>query len=320
MKAALFGFSLLLAAGCGSRTDEVVVYTSVDDVYAREIFAAFKRETGIRVLPVFDTEEAKTLGLVHRLLAEKAAPQCDVFWSGECARTILLKKQGALETYRPSTAKDIPARWVDPDGTWTGFSVRSRVIVYNTARVPQPPKNLKEIAQPAWKGRVAIANPLFGTTATHLIALSQLWGDEPVLAFLRALRANDVRVVGGNSHVRDLVARGECDLGLTDTDDVYIGKARGDAIAIANSGFESGDLCIIPNTAALIKGAPHPENGRRFLDWLLRRETEEMLYKGPAQQLPIRMLPKDLPTPPMDWERLAAGEPFLLKAKEALGL
>ena len=320
MKAVLFGFSLLLATACSPRTDEVVVYTSVDDIYAKGIFAAFTKETGIRVLPVFDTEEAKTLGLVHRILAEKAKPQCDVFWSGECARTVLLKKEGALETYQPPSAKDIPARWADPEGTWTGFSVRSRVIVYNTARVKEPPRTLAEIAEPRWKGRVAIANPMFGTTATHMIALSQLWGEERALAFLRGLQANQVRVVGGNSHVRDLVARGDCDLGLTDTDDVYVGKARGDAIEIARTGFESGELCIIPNTAALIKSAPHPENGRRFLDWLLRRETEEMLYKGPAQQLPIRMLPKDAPAPPMDWDRLAASESFLLKAKGALGL
>ena len=49
-------FSLLLAACSGSRSEEVVVYTSVDDLYAKDIFAAFTKETGIRVLPVFDTE------------------------------------------------------------------------------------------------------------------------------------------------------------------------------------------------------------------------------------------------------------------------
>jgi iron(III) transport system substrate-binding protein len=320
MKAVIFGCILLLGVSCSSRTDEVVVYTSVDDLYAREIFSAFTKETGLRVRPVFDTEEAKTLGLVHRLLAEKSKPQCDVFWSGECARTVLLKKQGALEAYRPSTAKDIPARWVDPDGTWTGFSVRGRVIVYNRERVKDPPRALRELADPRWKGRIAMANPMFGTTATHVIALSHRWGEESVLKFLRDLHANGVRVVGGNSHVRDLVARGDCDLGLTDTDDVHVGKARGDAIDVAIAGFDNGEMCVIPNTAALIKGAPHPENARRFLDWLLRRETEDLLEQGPSRQTPIRMLPKDHPSPPMDWERLATSEPFLLKAKEALGL
>src|SRR5688500_17327831 len=65
MRAVVFGFTLLLASACRSRSEEVVVYTSVDDLYSKRIFEAFTKETGIRVLPVFDTEEAKTLGLVH---------------------------------------------------------------------------------------------------------------------------------------------------------------------------------------------------------------------------------------------------------------
>ncbi len=318
MRAVLFLGALLLGS-CKPPAPEVVVYTSVDDVYSREIFGAFTRETGIRVLPVFDTEEAKTLGLVHRILAEKAHPQCDVFWSGEAARTVLLKKQGALEAYRPKSAEDIPARWRDPQDQWTGFSVRGRAMVYNTRLVKDPPGRLEELVLPRWKGRIAIANPLFGTTATHLLVLVQRIGEEPTLKLLRGLRANDIRVVGGNSHVRDLVARGDCEVGLTDTDDIAVGKARGDSIEMARTEREIGGFMLIPNTAALIKLAPHPEQARRFLDWLFRPETEEMLNKGPAEQIPVRKLAKDLEDPPVDWERLGDLEAFLTKAKEALG-
>lgn len=319
MKAVLYLGALFLLAGCTPSSPEVVVYTSVDDVYSQSIFDAFTKETGIRVLPVYDTEEAKTLGLVHRLIAEKARPQCDVFWSGEAARTVVLKKQGLLEAYRPKSAEDIPERWRDPQGMWTGFSVRARAVVYNPKRVKDPPRKLSDLAAPAWKGRVAIANPLFGTTATHLLVLAQRRGEESTLALLRALRDNGVRVVGGNSHVRDLVARGDCDAGLTDTDDIAVGKARGDEIAAAPTDEDAGSFFLIPNTASLIKSAPHPEQARRFLEWLLRPETEDLLYQGPSKQLPIRKLAKDSGGPPIDWERLSEHEDFLAKAKEALG-
>ena len=64
-----------LVGGCSdsvpsSPPQEVVVYTSVDDVFARPIAERFERETGIRVRLVPDTEETKSTGLVNRLIAE----------------------------------------------------------------------------------------------------------------------------------------------------------------------------------------------------------------------------------------------------------
>lgn len=319
MRAVIFVF-ILLPISCGPRGDEVVVYTSVDDIYSQLVFAAFTKETGIRVLLVFDTEEAKTLGLVHRLIAEGSRPQCDVFWSGEAARTVLLKKKGLLEPYRPKSANDIPARWRDVQDSWTGFSVRGRTIVYNKKLVQDPPKTVYDLTLPRWKGKVAIANPLYGTTATHILVLAQRRGESSVLGFLAALRANQVRVVGGNSHVRDLVARGDCEVGLTDTDDVAIGLARGDDLGFAPTENDADGLMLIPNTAALIKSAPHPAQARTFLDWLFRQETEDLLHDGPSRQISIRKLPKGLTDPPVDWDRLADQEDLLSKAKESLGL
>src|ERR1051325_9618923 len=111
-RALLSALALLLSCG-RSPSGEVVVYTSVDEEYAEEVFKAFTRESGIAVKPVFDTEEAKTLGLLHRLSAQRAHPEADVFCNGECARTALLKERGLLEPYRPATAETIGAEWRD---------------------------------------------------------------------------------------------------------------------------------------------------------------------------------------------------------------
>jgi len=321
MRAAFFAFILLLAACSGSRSEEVVVYTSVDDIYAKEIFAAFTKETGIRVLPVFDTEESKTLGLVHRLISEKDHAQADVFWSGDCARSALLKKKGVLEPYRISTAEEIGTPWRDPENAWTGFGARARVIVYNTKSVQEPPKTIAELTDPKWKGRIAVANPLFGTTAAHVAALAQTRGEDAALKLFAALRANDVRFVGGNSHVRDLVARGDCAAGLTDTDDVWIGKQRGDPIEMIFPDQDSGGTLLIPNSAALIKGAPRAANAKRFLDWLLRTETEALLEKGPSRQIPVRgPATQNIKMMHVDWGKLVESEALLDKVKSTLGL
>ena len=319
MRAVLFVFILLITS-CGPRAGEIVVYASVDEVYARPLFEDFSRRSGLRVLPVFDTEEAKTLGLVHRLLAEKTQPQCDVFWAGDCVRTALLKKEGVLQPYEPKAAADIAAAWRDPDHAWTGFAARARVIVYNTKNVQEPPRTLAGLADPKWRGRVAVANPMFGTTANHFAAL----GEADALKLAAALKANDARVVGGNSHVRDLVARGDCDLGLTDTDDVWIGRDRGDAIGLVYPDQDGAGTLAIPNSAALIRGAPHEENAKRFIEHLVSAESEAFLARGPSRQMPVRASVSDglskIRTMKVDWGKLSASETLLDRVKKALGL
>jgi iron(III) transport system substrate-binding protein len=318
--------ALAFLLSCGrSPSGEVVVYTSVDDLYAQEIFAAFTRESGVVVKPVFDTEEAKTLGLVHRIVAERAHPQADVFWNGECARTALLKEKGLLEPYRPPTGESIGAEWRDPADAWVGFGARARVIVYNTARVKEPPQSIDDLADPRWRGRIAMANPLFGTTAAHVAALAQTRGEGETLKLLESLKANGIRFVGGNSHVRDLVAKGECDAGLTDTDDVWLGKAHGDPIDLVYPDQKGAGTLVIPNTAALIKGAPHAVQARKFLDYLLRAETEALLARGSSRQLPVRpgLASPDVTTlrrMKVDWSRIAAGEGLIEKVRTSLGL
>lgn len=271
---------------------EVVVYTSVDQVYSQPILAEFKAKTGIEVRAVYDVEASKTTGLVNRLLAERDRPQCDVFWNGEVARTLVLKEKGALAPYASPEAAAIPARLKDSDGAWTGFAARARALVYNTRLVAAAdlPRSLFDLADPRWKGKVAIAYPLFGTTATHVAALFAALGEARATALLTALKRNEVSVVDGNSTVRDLVADGRYPLGLTDTDDVEAGMREGRPIGMAFLDQAGMGTLLIPNTVALVRGAPHGEAGRRLIDHLLSADVERRLLEAGAAQVPVRTI------------------------------
>ena len=209
--------------GCQRGTREGVVYTSVDQVFSEPIFREFERQTGMSVRAVFDTEETKSTGVLNRIIAEAQSPRTDVFWSGDPVRPFLLVKRGLVEPYVSTRAASIPPAFKAPDGTWTGFAARARVLLVNTARVPrdETPRSIRDLANPRWKGEAAIANPLFGTTTMHIAALFATWGDEQARAFLRDLRANDIRVASSNGEVKRLVVGGEVAFGLTDTDDAH---------------------------------------------------------------------------------------------------
>jgi iron(III) transport system substrate-binding protein len=305
-------FAVLVSAACtkqppptgsnGANTTprEVTVYVSTDRVFSEPILRAYEQQSGMRVNAVYDTEETKSTGLANKLLAEKNRPQADVFWSNEPVRTLVLKRNGVLAPYKSPNAEGIPATFKDPEGYWTGFSARSRVIVYNTNLVKpdEAPKSIFDLADPKWKDQVAMADPRFGSTSFHVAALYAEVGDQRAEEFFRKLKTNGVKIVPGNSVVRDMVARGEVKVGLTDTDDVNVALEDKQPVAMVFPDRDGMGVPIMPNMVSLIANGPHSEAAKRLIDYLLSPEVERMLAQSEAVQIPLHSGvegPKNIP-------------------------
>jgi iron(III) transport system substrate-binding protein len=234
------------------------------------------------------------------LLAEKNRPQADVFWSNEPVRTLVLKRNGVLTPYKSPNAEGIPATFKDAEGYWTGFSARSRVIVYNTNMVKpdEAPKSIFDLVDPKWKDQVAIADPRFGSTSFHVAALYAEVGDQRAEEFFRKLKTNGVKIVPGNSVVRDMVARGEAKVGLTDTDDVNVALEDKQPVAMVFPDRDGMGVPIMPNMVSLVANGPHLEAGKKLIDYLLSPEVERMLAQSEAVQIPLHSGvegPKNIP-------------------------
>jgi len=303
---------------CFQHRERVIIYCAQDQTYAEPILHQFEEETGIRVKAVYDSEAVKTVGLANPLLAERKHPQCDVFWGNEEMRTRQLAAFDVWET-----------------NGFASFGARARCLVINTniyhpvpemvgmrftasptpsdksgtmwksslLDVPSMPASLLDLTNAAWRGRVALAFPQFGTTATHFHVLRQYWGDQLWRQWCRGLVANEARVVDGNSTVVKLVARGEAWIGLTDTDDVAAGVREGMPVAVGPDLPEM--RLIIPNTVALVRGAPHAENALKLAEFLQRPDTVQILLDAGAIQydeIPAANASGLCP----DWDRLLA--------------
>jgi len=309
---------------------KVVCYTSADSVYAKVLLAEFTKATGIAVDAVFDTEATKTTGLVQRLLTEHgnaAANRADVWWCSEPFGTIKLARAGVLdETTAPRAEAHMkraggdggggwPANLRAADKSWYGFGSRARVIVYNTRFVKEPdaPRTLGHLLRAEFKGRIAIAKPAFGTTRGHFGALLHRFGEPAFEAWLKALKANDVRVMDGNATVVAAVARGECRIGLTDTDDVYAGQREGWPVAIAweelapplpaptdkpapandkPAPITGPDLpgmgsMLIPSTVSLVKGRKNPGPALELVEFLLSPAAQRSLAQTDSRNTPV---------------------------------
>ncbi len=270
--------------------DVVVVYTSVDQLFSQPILHEYEKKSGTNVKAVYDVEAAKTTGLVNRLIAEQRRPRCDVFWNGEIGNTIVLKRKEVLAPYASPAAKEIPPPLIDKENYWTGFAARARILIYNTNLLTNSelPKSIFELTRPQWRKKVAMAYPLFGTTATHTAAMFATLGEEKTREYLKALAANEVLIVDGNSVVRDMVAEGRIPIGFTDTDDANVAIRAGKPVRIIYPDKTGMGTLIIPNTVALIKGAPHPAEGCELIDYLLSKEVESRLSHCPSANMPVR--------------------------------
>jgi iron(III) transport system substrate-binding protein len=275
-----------------------VAYTSVDQVFSDSVFREIEKETGMRVCALFDTEEAKSTGVLNRLIAEGDQPRADVFWSGDPIRPFALIGRGLVEPYVSQRAADIPATFKAADGTWSGLAARARVLLVNTQRlgIRTAPNSIRDLAAPRFRGEAAIASPLFGTTTVHVAALAWRWGEPEARAYLDRLRSNGVRVASSNGEVRRLVEGGEVTFGLTDTDDAHESKSSGAPVEIVYPDQEPGGLgtLVMPTTVVRIRGGPHPEGARTLIDHLLAPSTERYLAAHGAH-MPLQ---SNVHTPP----------------------
>jgi iron(III) transport system substrate-binding protein len=278
-------------SGSASGTSEVVVYAALDLEFSEPVLDDFEQATGIKVLPKYDIESTKTVGLTAAIVEEAARPRCDVFWNNEILNTLRLEEKGLVEAYISPSGKAFPEMYRSPTGTWHGFAGRARVFVVNTNLVNEDerPTSIMDLADPKWKGKVGIARPIAGTTATHVACLFAVWGDEKAKEFLHSLRANDVQILGGNKQVALAAASGQIAFGLTDTDDAIIEIERAQPVAIVYPDREADQLgtLFIPNTIAIIKGGPNPTAARKLVDYLLTPGVESKLAQGASAQIPL---------------------------------
>jgi iron(III) transport system substrate-binding protein len=326
----LFALGILLFAGCPASQPRVVLYCAQDREFAEESLGEFSKKTNLTVDKKFDTEADKSVSLYNELIADSDRPRCDVFWNNEILSTIRLQKKGLLEPYDSPSAKPYPSFCKASDQTWHAFASRARVLIVNTKLVAEGerPKSLFDLTDERWKGKIVMAKPQFGTTATQAACLFEVLGADRAKKFYLDLAANGVQLAPGNKQVAEWVGQGRTPtgqtvvVGMTDTDDALGEKEKNPNVAIifpdrdAPKEGRMGTL-FLPNTVCMLKDSPNPDGARKLIDYLLSAEVETRLAETASHQIPLNpnvkaKLPAGMETPAtvkameVDFEKAAA--------------
>jgi iron(III) transport system substrate-binding protein len=292
--AALFAsLGLSLAIGPVAAADQALIdaakkeghvtwYTSlIVDQFARPAAAAFEKAYGIKV----DFVRADSAEISLRLLNESKAGhvQADVY-DGFGAPALV--QQGIVASYIPEAAKSLPAQFHDPDGHWAATNLYVLTPGYNTELVPKgmEPKNFQDLLDPQWKGKMAWNSQPSVAAASGFIGLVLAdMGEEKGTAYLEALAKQNVAGLKvAARQVLDEVIAGEYAIALQIFNNhAVISAAQGAPVAWIPMNPATGILSVFSVT----EGAPHPNAGRLFVDYLVSADGQKLFRD--ADYLPV---------------------------------
>jgi iron(III) transport system substrate-binding protein len=218
---ALAALTALTGAATAQAQDKVLNLYSARHYQSDEaMYAEFTRTTGIRINRV-DADDA---GIVARLRAEGAASPADVVLLVDAARLAVADSQGLFQPIKSAKLDEaIPANLraaPTADGvTWTGFSTRARVIVFDPLRVKaEDVATYEQLADPKLKGMVCTRSGSHPYNLSLFATVVERVGDEKGEAWLRGVVANMARAPkGGDTDQIRAVASGECAVAITNS-------------------------------------------------------------------------------------------------------
>jgi iron(III) transport system substrate-binding protein len=280
----LCALSAVAAIGCARSGDVLHVYTSLDSQEAPVYIRAFEEETGVRVRWVrLSAGEA-----LARLEAERNNPQVSVWFGGPSPEYIVAARRGLLEPFDPPLDFAMDNALHGDDHSWTGFYTGVIGFACNEqflqSRNVACPRSWHELLAPAFTGQVSVAYPYTsGTAYVILVALLEHLGDERGWAFVRDLDAQVHRYNSSGTAAVTQVGLGEVGVGIAFVHDILKkGVERGYPVVLSVP--QDGTAPEVGATA-LIRGAPQPELGRQFIEWLLSERAQNLMaefYRVPV--------------------------------------
>ena len=268
---ALPGCSARVEPSNGFAPDEahrLTIYTSHKEEVYRPIIREFEARTGIWV----EVVTGGTNELLERIAAESDAPRCDVMFGGGVESLEAYRAQ--FVPYTCAEAEHLQAQFRAEDDLWTPFSALPIVLIYNKKLVsPDALTRWSDLLDEAYRGRIAFTDPsISGSSFTALATLLRAVGDDE-LTMRRFAAALDAQL-GSSGAVLSSVEEGADLMGITIEETARQRIASGADIAIV---YPADGTSCVPDGSALVRGCAHAENAKRFLDFTVSPDVQELL-------------------------------------------
>jgi iron(III) transport system substrate-binding protein len=267
-------------------TDEVTVYSSRKEHLIKPLFEQFTKQTGIEVNYLTGSGS----DLVERMKLEGENTPADMFMTVDAGDLWYAGTQDIFQSVSTETIKsNIPSYLRDPDGLWTGLSVRARTIVYSTERVePSDLSTYGDLASSKWDNRLCLRTSKKIYTKSLVASIVHNQGNEKASEIISGWVNNLAAVPNAkDSHVMDAILAGQCDVGLVNT--YYFGrlieKTPNAPLKLFWANQDTTGVHVNVSGAGITKHAPNPLGATQLLEWLSSAEAQ-VIYGALNKEYP----------------------------------
>lgn len=252
-----------------SQDNSVTVYSSRKEHLIKPLFEAFTKDTGTKV----EYLTGKGGALIERLKLEGANTKADMFMTVDAGNLWYAGSQNLFQRTQTETLKNnIPAHLRDPQGLWTGLSIRARTIVYNTDRVrPEDLSTYADLATDKWKGKLCLRTSKKVYTKSLVSSLIYHHGKDKTADIVKGWVANLAATPNAkDSHVMNAILSGQCDVGLVNT--YYFGrlieKNPTAPLKLFWANQDTTGVHVNVSGAGVTKHASNAKGATQLLEWL----------------------------------------------------
>ncbi|CAC9631557.1 Ferric iron ABC transporter, iron-binding protein [uncultured Gammaproteobacteria bacterium] len=259
----------IMASTQETNDDLVTVYSSRKAHLIKPLFDAFTKESGIKIVYL----TGKGGALIERLQLEGKNTQADVFMTVDAGNLWYAGSQGLFQSVKtPILEKNIPMHLRDPNGLWTGLSVRARTIVYNTDKVlPSELSTYEDLASKKWEGRLCLRTSKKIYTKSLVASLIYHHGKEKTGNIISGWVDNLAATPNAkDSHVMNAILSGQCDVGLVNT--YYYGrlieKKPNIPLKLFWANQDTNGVHVNISGVGVTKYAKNTKSAIKLLEWL----------------------------------------------------
>ncbi|MEA3483694.1 MAG: thiamine ABC transporter substrate binding subunit [Pseudomonadota bacterium] len=218
------------------------------------------------------------VSILNRLRLEGGNSKADIVLGLDNNLMAEAKKTGLLTEHNVDTANTVlPNGWSDT--TFVPYDYGYFAFVYNTEKLANPPKSMKELVETRDDLKVIYQDPRTSTPGQGLMLwMKSIYGDDVTQAWQK-LASKTVTVTKGWSEAYSMFLNGESDLVLSyTTSPAYHLIAENDS-KFATANFAEGHYMQV-EVAAKVKGAKNSELADQFMNFILSDEFQSAMPTG----------------------------------------